>query len=291
MLFRKIILGLSLLLFVPSVGEAQPVNCNRPMQTLQGAIDGANPGDTISVIGTCNENVVIDETHNNLTIEAQGVATIDGPDPDFATILIRGRGITIRGFTITGGSNGIHLRGGTAEIDNNIIEFTGGHGVAVIRNAFAAIIFNTIQNNSNRGISISGNSYALIGCLETCGGIGPFAPNTIQGNARDGIGVSRSSAARIVENTIEENGRSGVGVTGTSHAEIEGNTISDNSRHGISVSDNSDVALDGNDTGVKNARFGISCSVAGVVSGERGTLDGDIAATDFDTNCVDDLSP
>ena len=62
-------------------------------------------------------SVRIDETFNNITLDGQNVATIDGGSS--TVVRVQGRGITIRGFTITGG-NGVVVRGGgTGVIDYN----------------------------------------------------------------------------------------------------------------------------------------------------------------------------
>src|SRR3989338_6037977 len=99
--------------------------------TLQHFLDELNPGDTLLVSGICNENVVIGEGQRNITVDGQGSATINGSgDPTRATVLIRGRGITIRGFNIIGGRWGIDVyRGGTATIDGNAIQGAAVHGI------------------------------------------------------------------------------------------------------------------------------------------------------------------
>src|SRR6266567_6094750 len=84
---------------------------------LQTAVDAARPGDTILVRGVCAENVTARDETARLTIDGQGSATIRGPNAGSATITVLGRSITIRGFTITGGRQGIIvLRGGSALI-------------------------------------------------------------------------------------------------------------------------------------------------------------------------------
>src|SRR5262245_64337426 len=65
-----------------------------------------------------------------LIVAVPGTATINGPNPSDATILVRGNGITIRNFaSITGGETGITVtRGAAAIIDNNVIQTTGRNG-------------------------------------------------------------------------------------------------------------------------------------------------------------------
>jgi hypothetical protein len=96
-------------------------------QTIQDTIKDLIAGDTLLVSGTCDENVLISgaTAPNSLTLDGQGTATINGPNTTQATIRITRGGITIKGFTITGGRDGIDVsRGGTATITGNVIGTT-----------------------------------------------------------------------------------------------------------------------------------------------------------------------
>ncbi len=106
------------------------------------------PGDTVLVSGTCNEHVVIPFEVVRVTLDGQGKTTINGPTASKPCILVNGRGITIKGFTITGGRGGIWVFGGgqAAIIDGNTIQSGEVNGVLVHRSSFAVIVNNTIQN-------------------------------------------------------------------------------------------------------------------------------------------------
>ena len=157
----------------------RPVNCDAG-QTLQRAIDTSNPGDTLSVSGTCNENVVVREEIRRITLDGQGSVTINSPDPSNFTVEIRGTGITVRGFTVTGGFRGINIgNGGTAVIDSNVIE-GNGVGILLTRNASARIVNNTIRFNGTGGINISSDSSAFIGIFNPNDTLAN--PNTIVSN-------------------------------------------------------------------------------------------------------------
>ena len=89
---KMVRVGVLLAIFVlvswglPPVGIAQtPVTCGGPGTPLQSAIDAAGVGDTLSVSGTCTENVVIREEKAGLTLDGQGTATINGPDTTIAS--------------------------------------------------------------------------------------------------------------------------------------------------------------------------------------------------------------
>jgi parallel beta-helix repeat protein len=302
---RSLVVFVGFLLLLPSVGGTQAVDCDLG-ESLQAAIDGAGTEATITVSGTCNENVTIREEKDSITLDGQGIATINGPDPTDHTIFVRGRGITIRGITITGGRNGIFVsRGGTALIDTNTIQNTGNNGILLNQESSARIINNTIQNNPNAGIVVSENSSARIGFLAAQDTVA--SPNTIQNNSDQGIIVSRSSSARIVGNTISNNGLAsgsdGIIVTRASQADISSNTIDGNGRHGIFLTLNSAVSL-GDDTGdtifdlpnsttegSENGDRGIRCVTGGAVDGRLGTLNGTMGATLFAVNCINSLNP
>jgi len=159
-------------------GTLQKVNCQKG-ETIQNKLDEAKAGDVIEVSGTCNENLVIRKELHDITLDGQGVATIDGPDSTQPTIDIRGKGIIVRGFTITGGLNGIKIHhSATASIDGNRIDKTGRRAIVVVYDSSARILNNTIQNNPRGGILIHTNSRAHIG-VSGPPGDRVFSPNTI----------------------------------------------------------------------------------------------------------------
>ncbi len=274
------------------------INLNCTSGTLQALADSALPGTTINVTGTCNENLLLRNEKQRLTINGGGTATITAPSNTSPAVNIRGKGILLQGFTITGGSNGVHInRGSNAVLALNIIQNSSGNGVLVDELAVAVLTNNTIQNNAGAGVFVSENSTARIGFnLDTDTST---KPNTIQNNAV-GVIVSNGSSARIIGNTIENNTGFGIHVLRDSHADIASNAINGN-RDGIEVGENSLVQL-GEDSGISiyesensgtNTGFGIRCANGGTADGRIGTLNG-IFGVKFgftDPSCVDSLSP
>ncbi len=290
------------------------VNC--PTDSLQDAIDDAKPRDTLLVSGVCKENVHIGAGKRNLTLNCQGTATINRPDPTAHTVQVDAVDVTIRGFTITGGRQGINLigratirnniikytghrgitveAGGVASIMSNVVHHTGEGGVYVILSSYARIIDNTIRDNPEIGILVSESSSARIGFSSFEDTVPQ--PNTIQNNGQDEISVIRSSSAVILSNTINGMASTGAGIRVSlgSHADIGDNDIKNN-QDGIVVSDNSNVNLgatvivfDGPNTG-SNSRNGIRCRVGGTANGTLGTLTGGTAPTNFGASCTDSL--
>jgi parallel beta-helix repeat protein len=299
-----LILGALFFWFMPAVVEAvctvSAVTAVYP--TLQSAINGAGAGRTITVSGTCNENVVIGENKVNVTLDGGGTAILNGLNATKAVIGVKGGGIIIKRFAqITGGQSGIQVfKGGTAQIQNNTIQGVGSHGILVNQSGSASIINNTIQNNPNgTGIVVNEQAQARIGFL-TKNDV-TASPNIIQNNGNNGIDVEGSSDATIVGNTIANNGKSGIIVQQVSHADIASNTINGNTEQGINVGRNSGVDL-GNDTGttifdlpnsttVNNGLFGINCFINSYVDRRQGTINGTSGAKSIAGNCVDSLIP
>jgi len=277
--------------------------------TIGAVLAELRPGDTLLVRGVCRENVNIPADRSRLTLDGQGQATIDAPDAGPAALSITGREITVRGFTITGGRNGINvLRGGTAVIANNVIHHTGpdrrpgaGEGINVGQHSFARIIGNTIRDNPAAGIIVHESGAARIGFTD----IDNTAPaaNTISNNAGVGIRVLTSATARVVGNTIRGNGRDGIEVSGGSNAHVSGNLISGNGGSGILITQNSSVQLGADDEGGLlgapnrtdpadlNRGAGLTCAIGSAADGRMGSLAGHQGAKRFDRTCIDSLLP
>ena len=286
----------------PSVGRAQAnkhtLTC-APEKTIGQAIKTLKPGDTLLVSGTCNENVDIGEEVHGITLDGDGTAIING-DSSVSTFTVTGRGITIRGFTIVGGLQGIAvLDGGSAVIDGNTIQSAASNGITVFRNSTAQIINNTIQNNPSSGIQLQNSSSARIGFT------GPPSnrvsmPNTIQNNGAPGIQVLRGSSGQIFTNTIQNNGSHGVSVDRNAQAEIAACTITGNAGDGIRGMRNAGVDIGTDATGAtpqfeddtntgSNGGFGVRCTIDGFVDGRLGTLTGTLGGKDFAEGCIDSV--
>ena len=313
-LARRAVLGLlSLALIgvvVPSAAAQSPgsnqsqgwahVDCDKEQAgALQRAIDRANPGATITVSGTCYENVSIPPGKDLLTLDGADTGAIHGSDVTTNTLQVRGpRGITIRGLTISGGRAGIDIsRGATALIDGNTIEGTARNGITLGAFASANIINNTIQDNASAGILVTGNAFGFIG-FATADDTAA-SPNLIRHNGTHGISLTLSSSARIAGNTISNNVRHGINVERASQATVSDNTIDANGQYGIYVTENSVVNL-GSDTGTglfdapnrttaNNVLRGIACRVGGAANGRLGSLNGNGGPTDFGGTCVNSL--
>ncbi|MBK9673889.1 MAG: right-handed parallel beta-helix repeat-containing protein [Betaproteobacteria bacterium] len=295
-----IVAGLaSLSLGAPARAGTLTVNC--PGDSLQAAVELAVAGDTIQVTGTCTESVLIRNEQVRIALDGQNVATIS-PTSGHAAFTVRGKGITIRNFTITGGPGaGIWVnRGSNAVITQNHIYAMGGNGITVNQLSFAVIRNNNIHDNAGDGIAISETSDSRIGFDQNYDTAA--SPNTIQGNGGRGITVSGSSKARIVGNTITGNVGDGIGVFRNAQADIAGNTLNSNGGSGVSVGFNGGVQLgednpstffdQPNITTAKNFDYGILCTLGAYVRGHLGNtnqIDGALAQTNLSASCPNSL--
>jgi len=270
------------------------VNCDTS-EKLQDAIDQARSRDTILVSGVCNEQINFGAGKDNITIDGQGGAVINGGPDSIHTIGVKARDVRILGFTILGGMDvGIRIRGdASARVDGNYITGAAYEGITVRRGSIATIVNNTIIGNGGSGITVFANSQARIGFNGQGAG-----PNTIESNGADGVNISQSSHAWVVESVIRNNQGSGVVVSSVSHAHISSNAI-DGNFDGVRVVENSGVFLgnlvDGgifgtqNETTVNNTKYGVRCRINSYASGGIGMLNGDNGTKNFDDSCVDNL--
>jgi len=305
---KKNIKKLALVLFIVLVSFglswAGTITVNCSHQTLQTAINKAKTGETINVTGTCNENVIIPEGTNELILDGQNTATINGPSASSPTVWVLGRGITIQNFTITGGLQGIGIfQGGTATINHNDISgaASAAQGALTVAETSQAIVLNNnIHDNPGYGIIISDNSNARIGFILTTDA--SASPNIIQNNGAYGIGVGRGSSARIAGNNISNNSSYGIVVFRLSAADIADNTINANGGGGIQVGANSFITLgednptafwqQPNVTTTNNSGYGLVCVLGSVIYGHLGSTNpimGNSGPSSIDVSCPNKL--
>ena len=266
--------------------------------SLNSAVRSAKPGDTILVTGTCKEQVSIPPEVMNITLDGQKKTTIVHPGGTQVSphaLYNRGKEVTIKNFTVTGGLDGIHLSGpASAVIDGNHVVKNAGRGIHIDKGSIVRILNTTVEQSGLIGIDVTGASYAYIGVFIPR--VRALAPNTIRNNGGPGINIERSSGAWIVGNTIANNKESGIAIHRNAQADVIANVISANGGDGITVSYGSGVNLnseprrDGpNQTaaGQNNGGAGIRCTIGGYVEGPLGSLAGAKGGKAFDSGCVD----
>ena len=292
---------------------------NLQAMKLGRAIQRLNRYDTLQLRGTCYVNLLIPATVNDITLDGQGMAIINGPAPSRDVVRIEGRGIILKGLDITGGRDGVHIhwggqshQRGLAGLESNRIHHTGRHGIVVHGNSSMRMLANTVQNNPGWGIYIHENSSARIGDLQYGGGSGGvknvieyngsggiqversssahIARNNIQNNAGRGIYVHRGSHAYTVNNKIRNNDQDGVYIGGASAMRVQGNEISGNLGSGVKLNKNAQSTLSGNSSVAPNASYAVNCGIGSVVDGNVSSLSGNNGVFTSDIGCVEGLA-
>jgi len=266
--------------------------------TIAAALASVKPGDTVLVSGTCREHVNIAPEITRITLDGQKKTTIQYPGGQQTSphaLYNRGKEITIKGFTVTGGQDGIHLSGpASAVIDGNLVTKNSGRGIHIDKGSIARILNTTVEGSGGIGIDVTGASYAYIGVFIPR--VPALAPNIIRNNGGPGINIERTSGAWIVGNTISGNKESGIAVHRNAQADVIANTINANGGDAINVSYGSGVNFDSeprkdgpNQTaaGQVNGGVAIRCTIGGYVDGPLGTLAGTQGAKVFDNSCAD----
>jgi hypothetical protein len=293
------------LAMLPLVAQAgtMHVNCdnNKGLTRIQKAINilqqgGSEGSNTILVSGSCKENITI-QSMDNLTLTAQGGASITDPSNGNLDVIniFDSRRVSINGFTINGGANGVTCRGySLCRFSSNTIQ-NAGTGVFLTASQ-ASFAGDTLQNNVSRGLGVANGGQVNGDSLTVQGngaGITLVARGTlvlmnsmVQGNQNVGIRAVAGSTIRIVASTVTANHGNGVELDQSAQARFEGfagaNGITNNGGVGVFVADLSWAGFDVNSNVTGNAA-GTDVFCNQQFSATRGALT-NIGGT---TNCVE----
>ncbi|MEM9305554.1 MAG: right-handed parallel beta-helix repeat-containing protein [Pseudomonadota bacterium] len=169
--------------------------------------------------------------------------TVAGYPLDPETLEEGGPRLTINGFLIDSGANGIEITSGNLRVEAiNVIRFQGS-GIRVGRNATAQVGWSFLQGNTF-GATLEGQS--TIGSrVSTSGQLIRFAPNMISGNREDGLRfLGDAAGSEVVDNVIGlsfdlrrslANGRSGINATFVNSLLIQGNRVGASGATGILI--------------------------------------------------------
>jgi len=174
-----------------------------PGESIQAAIDGASPGDTIVVEpGTYHENLTVSK--DNLTLTTSGgpgsVLLVPGDHPTPSPCNGGRRsinGICVIGLPQAGQSADARVRG--TRIDGFTVDGFSGFGVALLKASDATISHTVALNNG--GYGISGFVLSKVS----------FIANVAHDNGEPGfyIGDSPNARAMVVDNQAYRNGVGG----------------------------------------------------------------------------------
>lgn len=205
------------------------VNCNGmgALSTINGALKKLNPlgPNTVTVSGTCNENVVI-QGFDRLRLIATPGASINDASGGTATVLdiIDSQRITVQGFAINGGGEGVVCEDfSLCRLSGNTVQGSSDSGVVVV-NSRAILQGDVIQNNAADGLDVL--QFADV----TTSGV------TVQGNQSLGVRVAAHSTLVAHNTTVQSNADSGMLAVDNSTIILFGGTIRNNAGDGVSVS-------------------------------------------------------
>jgi Right handed beta helix region len=301
---------------LPMFGQSTPtssgqgmnlkVDCSRKSEesfpTISAALKKLNPTgpNTVTVSGTCNENLLI-QGFDRLTLISSTNAKINdasgGSNP--VVFILDSRSITLQGFTISGGNVGVFCD--TASVcyltGNTVVGALGQEGVGVADGSTAFLSSNVIQHNGQRGLTVGGGSrgYSDMDNFDSNGDVGVFAisgayfnvtNSSFQNNGSDGVVVSDHSAIRLGSCTISGNAGNGVRLQSGSEARFDASpgasTVTANGGSGVFVGSLS-FAFFGEGGNITGNLGGTDVECGGQFSATAGAL---INIGGGKTNCV-----
>jgi len=211
------------------------------------------PGpNTITVSGSCTGNFVIKSMDRLTLITRNGASITDGSNGTIAAIDVEdSRSVTVQGFTINGGLQGILCN--TASVcyltGNTIQGPAGRFGVQVSRGSHAYFESNVIQNWA-RGAFIFGGSevFSRNDVFRNNGGSAIAVLNRSYFEANDssldnnGVGIEAGGSGVFLGGdggTVSGNTSDGVRVLAASEVIVQGPTINANGGAGVLIMDSS----------------------------------------------------
>ena len=237
---------------------------------------------TLSVVGSCRENILIHSADRLTLIAKNGASITDHSGGALAVVDIEdSQSVTLQGFTINGGSAGVSC--GTSSVcylTGNTVEDVLGVGVSVSNGSHIFLESNVIQNSAGAGAIVGDGSQM-------------FSSNDVfQNNAGQGANVG-AGAYFVASNSSFLN--NGVGIlAAASNLLFHGGTISGSIGNGMTLLADSTVAFRDATTVTSNGGEGVhleDASFAGfqsaTVTGNSGGLDVDCAPQFTITHFVD----
>ena len=270
---RTRILALILLVGIGVAGQYAratnlTVNCDR-RESIHKAVKllaESNPKgpNTITVVGNCRDNVVVQSMDRLSLVARNGASITDRSNGTLSVVDIEdSHSVTMRGFIINGGAEGIQC--GSASVcylTGNTIQSAAGMGVGVGGGSHAFLESNVIQNNGASGLVVSTGSQVL------------SSNDIFQGNSAQGVDLS--SAYFSASNSSFLNNTVGVRA-GISTVQLNGGTITGSGGDGMILRGNSSAVFlgpiitgnGGNGVHLEDGSFAgfVAASITGNLSG------------------------
>jgi parallel beta-helix repeat protein len=196
---------------------------NADFSSIQAAVAAAHPGDTVMVApGTYREHVSVET--DGLTLRSQKplaarIVAPAVPDPTYSVVRLAAAGVTLDGFTVTGGAS--------PAVDIGVLVDAGASAV-VSRNLITDI-------RQPAGDPYEGNGWGVwVGGLAAGGATAEVTDNTITGYRKTGIvAFDPDTFVRVTRNTVVGGGpgalvpQYGIELQAGASGEITHNTATD----------------------------------------------------------------
>lgn len=239
----------------PAAAASVAVDCSAG-QTIAAALGslGLVGANTITVSGNCVENVTVAQ-RQALTIVAAPGTTLSPAEGHRAVLAIqRSQGVTIDGFSISGGRPGVLVSGSTGiTLAHVSVQGATANGLVINDGSRVQASGLAVRNNARSGIAVVDGSALTIDTSD------------VDSNGRSGIGVNNS---RLVvaggdgtpgtESYIRNNHGSGIAAGGTAYVEADDDVrIQDNGVNGIEAIHTTSLFVYGNGLIAHNGSNGI----------------------------------
>jgi parallel beta-helix repeat protein len=233
------------IIFLASLAEGATISVG-PGESLQAALNGANPGDTILVQGgVYRESLNITMP---IILEGRGHPLLDGNSIGSA-ITIKADGARVSGFEIrTVRRTGIHIISRNNVIENNTISGCLD-GIRLDHSNTNLIASNDVNNNTN-GITLYGSEGNTIENNN-------IRDNNINEESDCGIFLIYSAGNVIQRNDLMDNGDCSISLRSSSNNEVLNNTVTQNDWYGISLTESSNKNLIAMNNASSNHEAGI----------------------------------
>jgi hypothetical protein len=248
------------------------VNCDRK-ETIHKAVKllaTTNPQgpNTISVVGSCRENILVRSMDRLTLITKKGASITDRSNGSLAVVDIEdSHSVTVQGFTIIGGGGGVNC--GSASVcylTGNTIE-AGGVGV---RGGSRSFLESNVIQNGGRGATVEDGSQMF------------SSDDVFQSNAAQGI-VIGDGVYFVASNSSFLN--NGVGIlAAASNLLLHGGTISGSIGNGMTMLAGSTVVFRDSATVTGNGGDGVHLEDASFAGFQSATVTGNLSG--LDVNCA-----
>ncbi|MDH5447590.1 MAG: PKD domain-containing protein [Candidatus Bathyarchaeota archaeon] len=207
-----------------------------PSQSIQEAINSAQPGDTIFVhSGTYRENLIVDR-FLTLLGESEETTIVDGSGENRTVIEVTANNVFISGFTVQNSSRAAGTSYAGIKISAHACNITGNH---VTRNKIGIFVTSQKSRIMENVVTRNGQGIALYDSSEVMVEANNLSANTV------GISLAFSSNNTIVDNRAANSSYGGHGIYLSSNS-FNNTVLSNdlmNNYHGIWLSSSSNNSI------------------------------------------------